>query len=650
MLSIIKSSLNYVFVVTLVTSAVISVPCRADDVSAETLSSDQTTLPTVVVSATRIPTPAAEVASSITVITAKEIEEKQRRTLPDVLADVPGMNVVQTGSPGGVTSVFTRGTNANHTKVFIDGIDVSDPSTPNNSFDYSQILASDIERVEVLRGPQSGLYGSDAIGGVINIITKKGSGPLQFTATAEGGSFTTFNQTAGVRGSQDGFNYAVHFAHHHTGDVQVTPTDLVPPNRRLNDDYYDNINFSTKLGYNFTDNFDVGVVARVVNSKLKYTSDDFIGPQNERNVGDNLNYFMRGTAQLALLEGRFHQTLGLSYAHYDRSNEDPNRGSFSPYSEYAGGRMKLDWIGDFKVIQGQTLTFGLEHQNEKIDQIDGAESSNNAAFIQLQSALWDRFFNTVSLRHDEHERFGGKTTFRVAPAVLFTETDTKVKASVGTGFKAPTLDQLYHDYPSFGFLGNRNLLPEESLGYDVGFEQGLWDHKVQFGTTYFHNDIENLIAANRNFTTNINVGEATTEGFETFITLKPLDMLTIRGDHTYTLANNDVTDTQLLRRPKHKASLNVAVQALDDLLLTSTVAYHGAWLDINRSGSIPDLHRGAYTLVNFTAAYNIGYGLEAFGRVDNVLDREYENPTGFQRPDLGVYAGLKFSLDTGERQ
>ncbi|HTZ80693.1 MAG TPA: TonB-dependent receptor plug domain-containing protein, partial [Stellaceae bacterium] len=228
---------------------------RADDTSAPSID-----LPPLVVSATRLPTPEDELGSSVTVITAQDIEREQARTLPDVLEDVPGLNVVQTGSPGGTTSVYMRGTNANHTKVLIDGVDVSDPSSTDGSFDFSQILASDIERVEVLRGPQSGLYGSDAIGGVINVVTKKGSGPMRVQGSIEGGSFATFNQTAGVSGSIARFNYSADFAHFHSGATQVTPTNLVPPGRPLNDDYYDNKSYSTKLGAQLTDNLDVGVV------------------------------------------------------------------------------------------------------------------------------------------------------------------------------------------------------------------------------------------------------------------------------------------------------------------------------------------------------------------------------------------------------
>ena len=162
------------------------------------LAADPQALEQVVVTATRVPTPVSELASSITVVTADEIDARQLRTFANVLKDIPGLNVVQTGGPGGATSVFMRGTNSNHTKVLVDGIDISDPSNSTGAFDFGQLLTQDIERVEVLRGPQSGLYGSDAIGGVINVITKAGAGALKFTGALEGGSFDTFNQAGTV--------------------------------------------------------------------------------------------------------------------------------------------------------------------------------------------------------------------------------------------------------------------------------------------------------------------------------------------------------------------------------------------------------------------------------------------------------------------
>src|SRR5690242_7224375 len=173
----------------------------------------------VVVAATRTVTNQQEIASSVTLITADEIAAKQERTLADVLRDVPGLNLVQSGGPGAQATVFMRGTNSNHTKVLIDGIDVGDPSSTGSNFDFSQLPAQDIERVEVLRGPQSGLYGSDAIGGVINIITKRGSGEPRLSASAEGGSFDTFNQAGGVGGSSGRLNYNANVEHLHTGST-----------------------------------------------------------------------------------------------------------------------------------------------------------------------------------------------------------------------------------------------------------------------------------------------------------------------------------------------------------------------------------------------------------------------------------------------
>src|ERR1700687_3826231 len=154
--------------------------------------SDADALQTIVITATRIPTPELEVASSVTVVTADEIAARQERTFAEVLKDIPGLNVVQQGGPGAETSVFMRGTNSNHTKVLVDGIDVSDPSNANAAFDFGQLLTQDIERVEVLRGPQSGLYGSDAIGGVISVITKAGSGTVELLASGGGGTLGRF--------------------------------------------------------------------------------------------------------------------------------------------------------------------------------------------------------------------------------------------------------------------------------------------------------------------------------------------------------------------------------------------------------------------------------------------------------------------------
>ena len=212
--------------IALLSLSFVSVQATADDESSEP----------VVVSATRVPTPESQIASSVTLITAEDIARKQEQTLPQVLKDVPGLNLVQSGGPGSLTSVFMRGTNANHTKVFIDGIDVSDPSNSNTNFDFGQLLTQDISRVEVLRGPQSGLYGSDAIGGVINIVTREGNGPARLTGSLSGGSFGTFNQTAGVSGSSSALHYSAGLEHYHSSSTPVTPLGLLLPGEERHDE------------------------------------------------------------------------------------------------------------------------------------------------------------------------------------------------------------------------------------------------------------------------------------------------------------------------------------------------------------------------------------------------------------------------------
>jgi vitamin B12 transporter len=599
----------------------------------------------VVVSATRIPTPALQVASSVTVITAEDIEARQQRTIADVLKDVPGLNVVQTGGPGGVTSVFIRGTNSNHTKVLIDGIDVSDPSNSTGAFDFGQLLTPDIERIEVLRGPQSGLYGSDAIGGVINIITRQGSGPMALAAGLEGGSFETFNQAARLSGSEDGFHYSVNAAHFHAGAVPVTPLDLLAPGEARNDDYNDNLTLSTKLGYQVTSNFDLGLVARYTDIHLHTTGEDyppplFVGvPAAEQTTAATDEYFTRLTAHALSFDGLLEQTLGLAYSHLRTSTVEPQ----TPAALNTGERRKADWQGDIRLAPTETLVLGAEYERDNIDQPIAASVHIGSGYAELQSHIGAHWFSALNVRYDDNSRFGGKTTWRFAPAWVIPETDTKLKASVGTGFKAPTLSELYQNFPPF-FFANPDLKPESSTGWDAGFEQGLLQGVVRFGVTYYHNSIHDLITTDVTGTTYANIGEATTEGIESFIAWQPVKSLMLRVDYTYTEATDDVLQQELLRRPKNKGSFLAQWQATTAWQLSLDVLAVGTWVDGNRDFSVPRLDAPGYTTVNFATSYDLNPHLAVFGRINNLLDRHYENPVGFLQPSIGAYVGIRVTL------
>jgi vitamin B12 transporter len=597
---------------------------------------------TIVVTATRIPTPEEQVASSITVVTAEDIAARQLQSLPDLLKQVPGLNVVQTGGAGGQTSVFMRGTNSNHTKVLVDGIDVSDPSNSGGAFDFGQFLTQDIQKVEILRGPQSGLYGSDAIGGVINIITKSGTGPAQFNAGVEAGSFDTFNQTAALSGALDGFHYAANVAHFHSGETPVTPLDLLAPGERRIDDYYDNFTASTKLGFDITENFDLGLVARYTDTHLRLTGEnednfpaDF--PDSAQSANNTLQTYARATAHMLSFDGMLEQTLGAAYSNIKSSDFAPE----FPRSDAFGERVKFDWQGIIKLAASEKLVLGAEHQRDEITAPISASTSIDSGYAELQSSFGDRLFDTISVRYDDNDRFGGKVTYRFAPAYLLTETGTKLKASIGTGFKAPTLNQLFQSFPDFDFFANPNLKPESSVGWDLGFEQALAGDRLRFGATYFHNNIKNLIADSADFTTDINVGRAVTQGVESFIAYQPIQTLTFRLDYTYTQAMDEIADQELLRRPKHKGSLNAAWAATRRLSLNATVLSVSSWVDGNRDFSISRLNASPYTTVDMAAAYEVNGHLSVYGRVSNLLDRRYENPVGFLQPSLGAFAGIK---------
>ena len=621
--------------------AAVASPCRA----AQGSEADEPE--TVVVTATRIPTPAREVASSVSIVTAADIEARQERTFADVLKDIPGLNVVQTGGPGGVTSVFMRGTNSNHTKVLIDGIDVSDPSNATGAFDFGQLLTQDIERVEVLRGPQSGLYGSDAIGGVINIITKSGNGPPHFEGLLEGGSFDTFNQAGTASGSQDALHYSASVAHFHAGATPVTPTDLLLPDEPRIDDYDDNLTLSTKLGLDVTRNFDLGLVARYSDIHLRTTGEDYLPvppftgyPASAQTTAATVAYAARLTAHLRSFDGVLDQTLGFAYTHERTDTVEPQ----TPAALNTGERRKADWQGNVRLATEHTLVLGAEYERDEVDQPISADVHITSGYAELQSHVGEHWFSALNARYDDNSRFGGKTTWRFAPAWLMTETDTKLHASVGTGFKAPTLSQLFQSFPEFFFFANPDLKPETSTGWDAGFEQGLIRNVLRVGATYYYNRIHDLITTDVTGTTWANVGRATTDGVESFIAYQPLAALTLRIDYTFTEAEDEVLQQPLLRRPKHRGTFIATWQATHAWQWSLDLLSVSDWVDVSRDGFTTGIQAPGYTTVNIATRYDLNAHVALFGRINNLFDRHYENPVGFLQPSIGAYAGIRVSL------
>jgi len=640
--------------------------------------------------ATSSPIPNDQTGNSVTVVTSEQIQQMQRRSAPEILQTVPGLNVVQTGGPGGLTAVFMRGTNANHVKVLIDGIDVNDPGSADQTFDFGQLLAGDIERVEVLRGPQSGLYGSDAIGGVISITTKKGEGPPKVTAAVEGGSFGTLNQSIGVRGAHEQVHYSFNIQNQNVGSVPVTPPELVPPGVPINNNSYRNWTFSSKVGAQITDVFGVNLVGRYVESRLRSTSDDFglpyglafSSPNGKQDYQRDKQSYVRGETTVNLFDGRLKNWFGVSHMRSDTwakpGDQTPTffSSGYQPPYQYIGERTKFDWRGEFDVTKGHKLIAGLESQREWLDipMLDpsqtptAAANTNRAGYVEYVGNIAERFFLTANARHDRNSQFGGHGTYRVAPSFHVPWTETVLKASYGTGFKAPTLNQLYVSYPAFFYFANPNLRPEQSRGFDVGFEQPLLDERFRFGATYFRNRIKDFVTLQFDPTTFtstlVNLGTGKTYGVEAFAQARIMDQLTIRGDYTHTVARDaspiaptaaaiqaeltrqlveGTPQPDLRRRPRRKASLQATWKPIDKLSLSATVMRVSSWIDGSRDFAIPRLSAPGYTLVNVAGAYDLAEGVTATARVDNLLNKQYRNPTGFRAPGFGAYAGLRMS-------
>ncbi len=608
----------------------------------------------VVVTATRTPTPVQQVANSITVIDSKTIAQQQLEDLPDALATVPGVNTVSTGGPGEQTSLFVRGTNSNHVLVLIDGIDVSDPSIPSG-FDFGQTLLGDVSRIEVLRGPGSSLYGSQAIGGVINIITTAPGGPPAVSASLEGGSFGTFNQRLAANGEVDHVGYALDVEHYRSDDTPVTPTDLLPPGQKAIGDAYDNLTASGRFSAALSDDLKLNLTVRYTRAILRFTGDNenlFPSvPDAVQSVQDRGELFTRAEAQQSLLDGRMTSVLGVDYTGYRTHEQDPDTGFGPPAPVISdGARAGADWQGTISLAAGETLVLGLGDKDDRLQNAGVPAHDNDGwGFAELQSTPLPGLATAASVRFDDYAREGGAPTWHVGATYTVASTGTKLNATAGTAFAAPTLTDLFVSFPAFDFFANPNLKPERSFGYDLGVEQPLAADRYRVGVTWYHNDIRDLIDSTFDpvtFTSSLgNVDKAVTYGIESFVSAKVTDRLDLRADYSWTIAKDAETDLELIRRPKNKVSSTATWRATDRLTLSATALYVGSWVDANRSFSITRLNADPFATFNLAAEYRTTVNTVIYGRIDNLLDRRYQDPVGFLQPGIGAFVGVRLKFD-----
>ena len=623
-------------------------PVVSDTQSPDDSGSVPKILDTLVVTANRTANELRNVGSSITVITAEDIANRQAFSVADVLRSAPGVDVVQTGGLGQPTSVFIRGAASDQTLVLIDGMEVNDPSSTGNGFNFSNLMVDNIERIEILRGPQSPLYGSNAIGGVINIITKTGQGETKGYLDAQGGSFGTFRIGGGISGGDGIVDYNIS-ASHLEQDGFSAADEALPGNSE--DDGYKNTTVSASLGVKPLDNLDFKGQIRFVEDAVE--GDNCGGPFCDNLFADTKNKHLAAglKGHLVLFEGFWDQTLNLGYNHDNRIFRDPTPGSFFPFSEFQGNRFKVDWQNDLYIHETNTLTFGIEHEEDWITTNTIAQQSQQTTgyYMQDQIRLWDRSITTAGIRLDDNNRFGGQITWRVTQLIAIDEIGMRLKGSYGTGFKAPSLFQLFGPpippFPPFfpgSNVGNPALKPERSQGWDAGVEQAFWDERILIGASYFYNSFDSLI----NFTFGRgfqNIDSARTNGVETFIEFQPIDSLTLKGTYTYLHSRDDATRDRLFRRPTHKGSFNANYRFLEAADVNLNVVLVGD-RDFNDFMQAVRQEVAGYVVVNLAAGYQINSHLKVFARVDNLFDQEYQEVLGYGTSRIAGYGGLRLSF------
>ncbi|MCH9809020.1 MAG: TonB-dependent receptor [Alphaproteobacteria bacterium] len=607
-------------------------------------------------SATLEPVEAKTLGSAVSVVTAKELEERQVRSVADALRTVPGVAVNRSGSVGGLTQIRIRGSENNHAKVLIDGVEVS--STTNGEFDFSGLLAEEIERVEVIRGPQSGIWGSNALAGVVNIVTKSGKDqPLTATASAEGGSFASRQLAASVRGGNQYGHGAVSIVDSRTNGFNISPFgDEADGAERRNIRARAGINVAPWLSFegviNKQDNtadidgFGAAPGARPGDFAVAFDQADSVS------ITDVLS--TRGTAKLSLLDDKWVTKAFANFARNGVETIDPFFNSTNDSERKKHGVVSSLTV-EQNVLGGLKHTFVGLYENEKQSFETNAavgefERTIKSVAGEYRGAFGRQVFVRGAVRGDDSDAFGQFTTYSVSGAWQIPGIGTRLHSSYGTGVVFPTLYEQFGVIPGF-FIGNPDLDPEESRGYDVGIEQAFWGRRIVADVTYFNQNLENEIVSSF-FGPPANLGEESKrEGIEVTGRVTPIDGLTISGSYTYLDASGGDGLAEV-RRPEHAGSANVSYAFLDGrALINLGVVYNGKMDDFAFDAftfAQSQVTLKEYTTVNLAAHYDVTDNVRLFGRVENLLNEDYQEVFGFESAPVAAYGGVKFKLG-GER-
>ena len=604
--------------------------------------------------------PIGQSGSAISVVDGETIATTNPGSLVDALRTVPGLDITEAGGPGSTTNVRLRGANPGQTLVMIDGIRINDPTAASGDFDFSMFAPSAIERIEVLKGPQSALYGSDAMGGVINIITKYGTGPAQFNVRTEVGSYGTVATTGSMIGSQGPWSYAFTGGGEHSNGFsrygyRIPAIEARFPNG-LERDGFDRLGGSARIGYDAGEGvrLESGMLWSFSRSAYDQASGAF---PDTPSSATRLLQQVWGRATFDTLDGILTHSFNVFETHADRSFDDVTykinmlpKNTTSIVSDFIGNSTDAEYQGTLKLGPLGSLVYGTKTQHESADTyttslqpIMGprtpqlvATQDTNSLFGLWQLPIGERLNITMGGRVDDVVDVARFETWRATAAYTISETATKLHASAGTGAKAPTLFQLYA--PTFG---NSSLSPEQSFGYDAGIDQSLFDGLVTLSVTGFSNKFSNLIdfvfdAANPGGHY-INITRAATDGLEVGATVDILPgTLKFTAAYTYLHAVDLATNLTLARRPKNLARLSLAITPTDKWLIEPRVVTVSK--RFSSSGQAGEVD--AYTRVDLYTEYKIDANWKVFARGENIFNEHYQEVLNYGTTGPAAYAGF----------
>jgi vitamin B12 transporter len=566
-----------------------------------------------------------------------DLHEKGAHDLGDALRDLPGVQVVGAGGAGQPVSVFLRGANSAHALLLIDGIEVNDPLNPSRGFDISGLDIENVERIEIYKGPQSVRFGSDALSGVINVVTKRGHGPRRTFVFTEGGSYETLRGATGTSGESGAFHYAVGLTGFRTKGFSAA--DEAEGNSEK--DGSSRVGFSTRLGWE--PEADSGLEATLRASRTQADVDRGSGA-----LRDDPDARMEGrqtvlglTAKKRFLEKRLYSTIGFHFAEIDRSDANTaDATSSTEWSErYLSESKKIESNHVYDISERHTARIGLQSRTESgISTYDSGgyrsdfarkQATLNGASLIYQYRGEPAFLET-GVRADEHSKFGRTITYSASPGYKLQGTSAVIKTNIASGFKAPSLFQLYSTY------GRDDLQPEKSLGWNMSLEAG--NEALNGAISLFESRYNDLIDFNMLTSKYYNAGQATTKGVE----LNAATVLTNRWkasvNYTYLDALDNETGLQLLRRPRHSGAITVGFKTAD---FSSSLEYRVAG---ERDDIDPVTSRrkilGAYDIVNVLARFKLNDALALQGRLENLFDRRYQEVAGYGTARLSGYLGL----------